>query len=44
MQDEWGLYDPAQCGFAALLDRLEAITQAEADERKGRDRSAIMRR
>jgi hypothetical protein len=44
MQDEWGLYDPEQCGFAALLERLESITQAEADERKSRDRSAIMRR
>lgn len=44
MQDEWGLYDPEQCGFAALLQRLDSITQAQADERKERDRSAIMRR
>jgi hypothetical protein len=43
MQDEWGLYDPEQCGFAALLQRLDSITQAQADERKERDRSAIMR-
>jgi hypothetical protein len=26
MQDEWGLYDPEQCGFAALLERLEEMT------------------
>jgi hypothetical protein len=27
MQDEWGLYDPEQCGFAALLERLEELTE-----------------
>ena len=26
-QDEWGLFDPEQCGFAALLAKLEEITQ-----------------
>jgi hypothetical protein len=26
LQDEWGLFDPAQCGFAALVARLEEIT------------------
>jgi hypothetical protein len=30
IQDEWGLFDPAQCGFAALLDKLEEITEANA--------------
>lgn len=44
MQDEWGLYDPEQCGFAALLERLEELTEAEADEKEGEGRSAIMRR
>jgi hypothetical protein len=28
-QDEWGLFDPAQCGFAALLAKLEEITEKE---------------
>ena len=28
IQDEWGLFDPAQCGFAALLDKLDEITDA----------------
>jgi hypothetical protein len=27
-QDEWGLFDPEQCGFAALLAKLDEITQA----------------
>lgn len=41
-QDEWGLYDPEQCGFAALLLRLEELAD---DDRRDRDnRSAIMRR
>jgi hypothetical protein len=44
LQDEWGLYDPEQCGFAALLDRLEEITAAAAPDRKRARRSAIMRR
>jgi hypothetical protein len=25
-QDEWGFFDPEQCGFAALLTKLEEIT------------------
>jgi hypothetical protein len=26
-QDEWGLFDPEQCGFAALLAKLEEVTE-----------------
>jgi hypothetical protein len=26
LQDEWGFFDPAQCGFSALLARLDEIT------------------
>ena len=44
MQDEWGLYDPEQCGFAALLARLEDLTQSEPAEKKDEGRSVIMRR
>ena len=44
MQDEWGLYDPEQCGFAALLERLEDLTQSEPAEKKDEGRSVIMRR
>lgn len=29
LQDEWGIFDPAQCGFAALLAKLEEITEKE---------------
>jgi hypothetical protein len=25
-QDEWGFFDPEQCGFAALIEKLEEIT------------------
>ncbi len=32
VQDEWGFFDPLQCGFAALLDKLEEITKD--DDRK----------
>jgi hypothetical protein len=28
-QDEWGLFDPNQCGFAALLDKLDEVTAKE---------------
>lgn len=31
IQDEWGFFDPARCGFAALLSKLDEIT--EGDER-----------
>jgi hypothetical protein len=26
-QDEWGLFDPEQCGFASLLAKLSEITE-----------------
>jgi len=44
MQDEWGLYDPEQCGFAALRLRLEELAD---DDRRDQERgtpSAIIRR
>jgi hypothetical protein len=28
-QNEWGLFDPEQCGFAALLAKLDEITHAK---------------
>ena len=32
VQDEWGFFDPGQCGFQALVARLDAIAATE-DER-----------
>jgi hypothetical protein len=32
VEDEWGLFDPEQCGFAALLDKLDEITVAAATQ------------
>jgi len=29
VQDEWGFFDPQQCGFAALLAKLDEITENE---------------
>lgn len=29
LQDEWGMFDPAQAGMAALYERLEEITKEE---------------
>jgi len=26
VSDEWGFFDPAQCGFAALVSKLDEIT------------------
>jgi hypothetical protein len=31
IQDEWGFFDPEQCGFAALLAKLDEITE-DAEE------------
>jgi hypothetical protein len=28
-QDEWGLFDPEQCGFAALLAKLDEVSESE---------------
>jgi CheY-like chemotaxis protein len=41
VQDEWGFFDPAKCGFSALLAKLDEITE---DERQGaRDAEASVR-
>ncbi len=29
VQDEWGFFDPEQCGFAALLAKLDEVTEGE---------------
>jgi hypothetical protein len=29
VQDEWGFFDPEQCGFAALLAKLEEVTESD---------------
>jgi hypothetical protein len=29
VQDEWGFFDPEQCGFAALLAKLDEVTEAD---------------
>ena len=29
VMDEWGLFDPNKCGFSALLDKLDEITEDE---------------
>ena len=34
IQDEWGLFDPEQCGFAALVAKLDAVTEDEDVERR----------
>jgi CheY-like chemotaxis protein len=36
IQDEWGFFDPNKCGFSALLDKLDEIT----DEGKPADKDA----
>jgi hypothetical protein len=37
VQDEWGFFDPSKCGFSALLEKLDEITdedkQAESSVR-----------
>ena len=35
IQDEWGFFDPEQCGFAALLAKLDEITDGR-DEPEAR--------
>lgn len=37
VQDEWGFFDPSQCGFAALVDKLDEITASGAASDKSED-------
>lgn len=34
IQDEWGMFDPAQAGMAALYERLEKITEDEEQQQQ----------
>jgi hypothetical protein len=34
VQAEWGFFDPAQCGFAALLEKLDEITDDDGVDEK----------
>jgi hypothetical protein len=34
VQDEWGFFDPEQCGFAALLAKLDEVTAADDPKRR----------
>jgi hypothetical protein len=40
VMDEWGLFDPSKCGFEALLDKLDEITE---DERRAQDVESSVR-
>jgi hypothetical protein len=31
LQDEWGFFDPKQCGFSALIAKLDEIAEEEED-------------
>ena len=36
VQDEWGIFDPNQCGFSALVNKLDEVTEPdEAPPRVG---------
>jgi hypothetical protein len=35
-QDEWGIFDPNRCGFAALVDKLDEVSDKKPEQpRKG---------
>jgi hypothetical protein len=40
VQDEWGFFDPEQCGFAALIAKLDEVT---ADDDKVRNAETSVR-
>ena len=39
VQDEWGLFDPSKCGFAALLQKLDEITDDDRQAGPGAESS-----
>ena len=42
VQDEWGFFDPDQCGFAALLAKLDEITeQHDADDHEPNEDTTV---
>jgi hypothetical protein len=41
VQDEWGFFDPSKCGFAALLQKLDEIT--DDDKQRASDAETSVR-
>jgi hypothetical protein len=33
-QDEWGIFDPNRCGFAALVDKLDKVSDEKTEKRR----------
>jgi hypothetical protein len=33
-QDEWGIFDPKRCGFAALVDELDKVSDEKTEQRR----------
>jgi hypothetical protein len=33
VQDEWGMFDPNRCGFAALVDKLDKVADEKSEQR-----------
>jgi hypothetical protein len=31
VQDEWGIFDPNRCGFAALVDKLDEVSEEKPE-------------
>ncbi len=34
VQDEWGIFDPNRCGFAALVDKLDEVSDEKTEQPK----------
>lgn len=42
-QDEWGLFDPDQCGFSALVEKLDKVTEEpEEQQRRNGTRTRVI--
>jgi hypothetical protein len=41
-QNEWGIFDPNQCGFAALVDKLDEVADKKPDRPQGGAKARVI--
>jgi hypothetical protein len=41
-QDEWGIFDPNQCGFAALVDKLDEVADKKTKQRQNGSKTRVI--
>jgi hypothetical protein len=42
VQDEWGIFDPKQCGFAALVEKLDEVSDEKPKQPRNGSKTRVI--